>query len=78
MGKPKKSAPTVHAAALPRKGFLSVSKALFAKLEATSRQTGAPIGVLVELAVAPEIGLDLSPIAVAWRERLFGKAKSVS
>ena len=76
MGK-KKSPATVHAAAMPKKGFLSVSKALFAKLEAKSKATGAPIGVLVELAVAPAIGLDLSPLAAQWRDRLFPKAQTV-
>jgi hypothetical protein len=56
------------------KGFLSVSKELFAKLKKESKRTGAPINVLVELAIAPAIGLELSPLAAEWRERLLPRA----
>lgn len=54
----------------PRRAFLSVSRAMFAKLEEASERTGAPISILVELAVSREIGAPLSKQAQDWAEKL--------
>lgn len=67
-----------RAAKPPTKGFISVSKDLFAKLQKRSKKTGAPINVLVELAIAREIDVPLTPLAQEWLERLFPKATALS
>lgn len=58
----------------PRRAFLSVSKEIFARLKQRSEETGAPISVLVELAISQKIGAPLSPTAKQWLDRLLPAA----
>jgi hypothetical protein len=60
----------------PRRAFLSVSRAKYELLEKASQRTGAPIAILVELAVSPEIGAPLSPQAQEWAAKLAGAVGS--
>jgi hypothetical protein len=60
-----------------RRAFLSVSKDLYAKLAEFSKATGAPISILVELAVSAKIGAPLSATAKKWKAHLQSVAKPV-
>lgn len=47
---------------------------MYEKLQKASKRTGAPISILVELSVAPAIGIELSPQAKEWSAKLARKA----
>jgi hypothetical protein len=53
-----------------RRAYLSVSRAMYETLDKVAERTGAPIGILVELAVSRELGVPLSKQAREWAERL--------
>lgn len=55
------------------RAHISVSRATYDKLEKTSKQTGAPIAVLVELAISKEIGAPLSKQAQQWADKLAAR-----
>lgn len=56
-----------------RRAYLSVSRSMYEKLQKASKRTGAPISILVELSVAPAIGIELSPQAKEWAIKLAAR-----
>lgn len=59
--------------ASPNRAHISVSRATYDKLDKLSQQTGAPISVLVELAVSESIGAPLSKQAQEWATKLSAR-----
>lgn len=58
--------------AKPR-AYISLSRATYDKLEAKSKRTGAPISIIVELAISAAVGAPLSKQAQEWATKLAAR-----